>query len=298
LPLLQHATRVPSQAGAVRFVRDLDPSVDLYLHDHRLDGRPVLPLAFALEFMAEAAQAACPDLRVGAVRDLRLFKGIVVDPAPMPMVITVASAVHGNENGLTEVDVDISTPAMNPRMRYRSVVQMASKGAAAPTFDVPAWPLVPLSKSLDRAYREWTFHGPLFQRITEIAGIGPDSMIGSVYSSSAIPVLSDVGRPEWIIDPFIVDAALQLLLMWSRARNEKTALPSRFHSFRRYGPLSDEPLTCYVAVESLAAGHALRSHVHFVDAAGRVLADLDAMEASCSSALNRLTGADARESRP
>ena len=141
--------------------------------------------------------------------------------------------------------------------------------------------------SLDRAYRDWTFHGPLFQAITYIAGIGPGSIVGTIYSSSASSALSDPGRPSWIIDPFVFDSALQLLLMWSRAHNDMTALPSRFGAFRICGPLSDVPVTCYVAVESLAGGHALRSDVHFVDGAGRVLAILEGMEASCT-ALNRL----------
>jgi hypothetical protein len=297
LPLLKHATRDMSQAGVARFMRDLDPAVDLYLNDHRLDGRPVLPLAFATEFMAEAAQAACPDLRVVAVRNLQLLKGIVVDAGPVPMIVTVRAAVHGNDAGMTEVDVDISTPSMNPPVRYRSVVEMASRGVEPPAFDMPAWPLVPLSKPLDHAYRDWTFHGPLFQRVTEIAGIGVDSMLGTIYSSSAIPVLASVARPVWVFDPFVFDAALQLLLMWSRAQHDKTALPSRFRSFTRYGPLSDQRLTCWVAVESLAAGHALKSNVHFVDAAGRVVALLEAAEASCTNALNRLAREDGRDGR-
>jgi hypothetical protein len=62
--------------------------------------------------------------------------------------------------------------------------------------------------------------------------------------------------------------------------------------------LADQRLTCYVAVESLAAGHALKSNVHFVDGAGRLLAVLDTMEASCTNALNRLSGADNRTLSP
>jgi NAD(P)-dependent dehydrogenase (short-subunit alcohol dehydrogenase family) len=297
LPLLKHATRETAQVGAVRFGRLLDPSVDLYLNDHRHDGRPVLPLAFATEFMAEAAQAAWPDLRVVAVRDLQLFKGIVVDSAAVPMIISVRGAVHGTDNGITEVDVEISTPSLNPSLRYRSVVQLASRDMKSPAYDAPASPLVPLSTSLDRAYSEWTFHGPLFQRVTEIAGIGVDAIRGTIQSPSAVQVLESVGRPEWIIDPFVFDAALQLLLMWSRAQNDKTALPSRFRSFTRYGALSDHRLTCAVEVESLAAGHALKSNVHFIDEAGRVLAVLDTMEASCTSALNRLAGEAVRSGR-
>jgi NAD(P)-dependent dehydrogenase (short-subunit alcohol dehydrogenase family) len=288
LPLLKHATREDAHADAARFMRDLDPSVDLYLDDHRLDGRPVLPLSFATEFMAEAAQAAWPDLRVVAVRSLQLLKGIVVDSAPVPIVITVRTAVQSSDTGVIDVDVDISTPSMQPSVRYRSVVQLASRGVAPPAFDAPAWPLVPLPKTLDRVYRDWTFHGPLFQRVTDIAGLGPNAMLGTIYSSSVPSVLSNVGRPLWVIDPFVFDAALQLILIWSRARNDKTALPSRFRSFAKYGTLSDQRLDCYVAVESLAGGHALESQVHFVDAMGRVLAQLDTMETTCTHALNRL----------
>jgi NAD(P)-dependent dehydrogenase (short-subunit alcohol dehydrogenase family) len=295
LPLLRHAMREGSQADAIRFARRLDPAVDFYLNDHRLDGKPVLPLAVATELMAQAAQAALSDLKVVAVRNLQLFKGIVVDPAPMSIVLTVRSAVHSNDEGLTEVDVDITTPGLAPPVRYRSVVQMAAREAEPPPFDPPAWPLAPLAKTVERAYADWTFHGPLFQRVTEIAGIGSDSMLGTIYAPTAAPVIANVGRPEWIIDPFVFDSALQLLLMWSRAQNDKTALPSRFHSFRRYGSLSDQPLTAYVAVESLAGGHALKSTVHFVNPTGAVVGVLEGMEASCTNALNRLAGTETSE---
>ena len=159
-------------------------------------------------------------------------------------------------------------------------------------FSPPSMSLERMPKTLERAYREWTFHGPLFQRVTDVAGIGDRAMLGTVYSSSAIPVIASVDHPEWVIDPFVVDAALQLLLMWSRARNDMTALPSRFRSLTQYRPLSDQRVTCWVAVESLASGHALRSTVHFVDEAGRSLAVLDTVEASCTAALNRLTDVD------
>jgi len=291
LPLLKNASRDGSQGGTTRFVRPLDPVVDLYLNDHRLDGRPVLPFAFATELMAEAAQAVFPDLHVVAVRDVQLLKGIAADPVPMPMIITVSHDVHTSDSGLAEVRVDITTPSMNPSMRYRSVVQMSSQAVEPPSFDVPSWSLGPLSKTLNAAYRDWTFHGPLFQCVTDIAGVSAESILGTIYSPSATAVLSNAGRPEWIIDPFVFDAALQLLLIWSRAQHDKTALPARIQSFSRYGPLTDQRLTCYVAVESLAGGHALKSDVYFVNANGRLVGLLRGAEASCTNALNRLTAA-------
>ncbi len=287
-PLLKHATRGRADSATVKYERVLDPAVDRYLDDHRLDGRAVLPLAVATELMAEAAQATWPDLTVTAVRNLQLLKGIVVEGAPVPLLVTVRAPVHRRDDLTTEAEVEIATPGLVPPRRYRALVELAPRLAEAAPFTPPAEALSPLPVSLAEAYRRWTFHGPLFQRLTGLDGIGPNSMRGAVHSSSGASGVTGVARAAWLIDPFVFDAALQLLLMWSRAQNDKTALPSRFQAFRRYGGLSDTSLTCYVQVESTAGGHALRSDVHFVDAGGHVVGVLEGMEASCTAALNRL----------
>jgi hypothetical protein len=142
--------------------------------------------------------------------------------------------------------------------------------------------------SIDDTYRRWTFHGPVFQRITGVDGIGARGIVGRMVSPSEPSAIAGVGRAEWLFDPFIVDAALQLVLIWSRARNDKTALPARFRALRRYDRLSDTALVTYIQIESVANGHGLMNDVTFVDAAGRVVAVLEGLEASCTSALNRL----------
>jgi Polyketide synthase dehydratase N-terminal domain/Polyketide synthase dehydratase domain len=294
LPLLKHAQRQATASGDVRFARVLDVTIDRYLDDHRLDGRPVLPLAVATELMAEAAQAVRPDLTVVAVRALQLLKGIAVDEGSVPMVIAVRPVTHDADSQLTEAEVEISTPTLVPVVRYRAVVQLAARVPDPIPFAIPARALAPLPVRLDQAYRQWTFHGPMFQRVTRIDGVSPDALAGAIFSSTSVPVLADVPRPQWIVDPFVFDAALQLLLIWSRATNGMTALPSRFRSCRRYGPLSDQPLTCHVAIRSSAGGHALDTDIYFVDAAGRLRGAVEGMEASCTAALNRLTARDAQ----
>jgi NAD(P)-dependent dehydrogenase (short-subunit alcohol dehydrogenase family) len=292
-PLLKHARRGRADRGTVQYERMLDPSVDRYLDHHRLDGRAVLPLAVATELMAEAAQATWPDLTVTAVRRLQLLKGIVVEDAPVPLLVTVRPPVHGREDLATEAEVEIESPGLVPPRRYRALVELAPRLPEAPPFAPPAAALAPFPLPVADAYRRWTFHGPLFQRLTGLEGIGPYSMRGSVHSSSSASGVAGVARAAWLIDPFVFDAALQMLLMWSRAQNDKTALPSRFQAFRRHGTLSDALLTCQIHVESTAGGHALRSDVHFVDAGGRVVGVLEGMEASCTAALNRLAARQA-----
>lgn len=286
-PLLSRATRTTS-SGAARFQLRLELSIDRYLDDHRLDGQPVLPLAFATEMMAEAAQVAWPGRRVVGVRDLQMFKGIVVDGPAVPLVLSVGLERPSADGTLTEVEVEIGTPSTTPALRYRAIVELAAGALSAPTFDVPSWHLQPLPRPLPQVYDQWAFHGPLFRRVIGIEGIGADGIVGTVYSSSTSAGILNVGRSAWIIDPFVFDALLQLFLFWSRHDNDTTALPSRFRSFRCYAPLSDQRLTCYVAARGFAGGHGLTGTVHLIDAAGRVRAVLDGMEASRSRALNRL----------
>lgn len=286
-PLLKRSTRTAS-SEAVRFETRLEPSIDRYLDDHRLDGQPVLPLAFATEMMAEAAQIAWPDRRVVGVRDLQMFKGIVVDAPAVPLVISVGLSRPSSDGALTEVEVEIGTPATTPALRYRAIVELAAGAMTAPTFEVPSWDLRPLPRPLAQVYDEWAFHGPLFRRLIGIEGIGVHGIVGTVYSSSTSAGLLNVGRSAWIIDPFVFDALLQMFLFWSRHDNDTTALPSRFRSFRCYAPLSDQRLTCYVAAQGFAGGHGVKGTVYLLDAVGRVRAVLDGMEASRSRALNRL----------
>jgi Polyketide synthase dehydratase/KR domain len=287
-PLLDHAVSGSAPGGVVVHRRTLDPTVDWYLDDHRLDGRGVLPLAFATELMAEAAQSSFPELTVVAVRNLQLLKGITVGDAPVALEIVSRMPVHVSEGLVTTVDVEIQTPSQLPPLRYRAAVDLAFRAETVPPFQAGDNRLAPLALSLDAAYNRWTFHGPLFRRLTGIDGLGPDAIRGGIHSSSATPGLRDVRCAGWIIDPFVFDAALQMLLIWSRAQNDKTALPSRFRAFRSFGALSDVPLTCHVQVESIAGGHAIRSDVHFVGPDGAVLGILEGMEASCSADLNRL----------
>src|SRR5690606_1071695 len=60
LPLIVDPPRVVS-GGAVEIIRTLNLHEDLYLSDHELDGKPVLPLAMAMELAAELVQEAWPE---------------------------------------------------------------------------------------------------------------------------------------------------------------------------------------------------------------------------------------------
>jgi NAD(P)-dependent dehydrogenase (short-subunit alcohol dehydrogenase family) len=92
-PLLHRAT-FTGGGHVVEAVRTLDPAYDLYLTDHRIDGVPVLPMAAALELMAELAQKGWPDLQVIGVRELQLLKGVRLDKGPRAVKVVARAQVE------------------------------------------------------------------------------------------------------------------------------------------------------------------------------------------------------------
>ena len=63
------------QTAQLRFGLWTQP-YDVYLNDHRLDGKPVFPMAMALELMAEAAAAVVARPTRDRNEELRLLRGL------------------------------------------------------------------------------------------------------------------------------------------------------------------------------------------------------------------------------
>ena len=59
-PRLYQATPSFIKPGSFQFAFDLNPEHDLYLKRPHFDGIPVMPMAFALELMAEAVTSVYP----------------------------------------------------------------------------------------------------------------------------------------------------------------------------------------------------------------------------------------------
>ena len=142
---------------------------------------------------------------------------------------------------------------------------------------------------VDEAYRHWLFHGPCFQGISEIEGINEQGISAILLPSSPDRCLSQNVGGQWLIDPVLLDCGFQLAILWERSHHDMTPLPSRFKSYRRFGPLRGSPVRCYLKAQSSAGGQNLLTDIYFLDSAGRLVSLLEEMEFSCSSALNRLS---------
>jgi acyl transferase domain-containing protein/NAD(P)H-dependent flavin oxidoreductase YrpB (nitropropane dioxygenase family) len=290
LPLLRRATVTTNGGKTIEVVRSLDPAQERYLRDHRIDEKPVLPVAMAMELMAEVVQEGWPDLTVAGLRELRVLKGIAVENGPKTIrVVGEVASEEPLEGDCLAVEVELRDENGSSHPNYRATVDLVARLPEPPSVDAGLiGDLQPFPLSVGEAYRRWLFHGPVFQSITEIEGVADRAMAAILNRSSPELCLAEGAEGSWLIDPVVFDSGLQLFLLWARANLDKTPLPSRFRRYRRFANGNGSEVHCQLRVLESSRDPVFHIDILFFDADGRLVGLLEDMEGACSKALNRL----------
>ena len=146
----------------------LDPKLQPFLHDHQIDGTPVLPGVMGVEAFAEAALSLLPGWRVEAVEDVNYL-------APFkfyrnePRTVTVEATIHQDGEALT-ADCRLLGRRQLPNQaepqvttHFTARVRLTKQPVAAvtgPAFGTPAGNIVEAA-DIYRLY----FHGPAYQMV-------------------------------------------------------------------------------------------------------------------------------------
>ena len=77
----------------------LDPAVQPFLHDHQIDGTPVLPGVMGIEGFAEAASCLLPGWQVAAIEDVNFLAPFKFYRSE-PRTVTVQTSVHPQDDAL------------------------------------------------------------------------------------------------------------------------------------------------------------------------------------------------------
>jgi acyl transferase domain-containing protein len=259
---------------------DISTSEHLYLRDHclyhlppgrqREGGLVSMPMTCTLEMMAETAAALCPGLKVVGARDIKALRWINFErPA---FRATVSIAARRADTRSVRVVVRSATNDCErsaPEVLASATILFGERYPAPPTTPVGplSSPRTPVCKGADVYTSHLMFHGPSFHGVTAIDAIGDDGVQGRVTALPNDRVLASTTMPRFHLDPFLLDAAGQLVGYW----------PSEFMSEGHVVlPIGISEITLYG--NAIAPGTALDCRVRMRDKTHRsISADLDVL---------------------
>jgi NAD(P)-dependent dehydrogenase (short-subunit alcohol dehydrogenase family) len=277
----------PPAAGPlpVAFERVLDVAGHPLLASHVLDGRPVLPLALTLEWLAHAAMVQHPGLHFHGCDGLRVLHGVALDDGPVTIRVGAGKATR--REGLFVVPAELHADLGGRDVPCaRADVLLAEALPPAP----PAAPLPPLADyptTMEDAYRDLLFHGPDLHGLESVEGCGPEGIAAWTRTAPPPPAwMSDPLRQRWLADPLALDAAFQALILWSLRQRGVPCLPTHAARYRQYRRAFPERVRLAVRVVRQGDRSAV-ADVDFVAADGGLVARLEGHESALDGGLAR-----------
>jgi len=275
--------------GSITAKIRLTPSRQPFLLDHCIDGKPVFPLAMAVELMAETASVGQPGSHVVEAADIRMLSGIVLEHHTKE-IISRAELV-GRSEAQSEWRALI-VDAEGKRRLYQSTILLSRMAPKRPAPPVIASLQQPSMLTASEAYERRLFHGPAFQVITEIPRVdetGIDAI--AIPSDSTRCMARSVG--PWLIDAVILDAAAQLALLWSEIIHDVVMLPTRATRYQSFGELGSEPVEIRLRTRQVAERNSYNADI-WVTRGNELLGHVEGLEGAGSAQLNRIMAGNSR----
>ncbi|MEI7879316.1 MAG: SDR family NAD(P)-dependent oxidoreductase [bacterium] len=292
LPLIAGDESVIHNNGSVEIACVLDTAEQAYLLDHQLDGKPVFPAAMAMELMAESAWVfTAPKTGGIEITSLQIQQGIVLQAGRLPLrVIGCLAATPPSLPNTSSCSMQIHTSKTPQRANYLAGITLGLDSTPPLLFPETDGTFYPFPLSVPEVYARWLFQGPCFAGITAIEGIRKDAIAGMLHSVSPAQCLSKAPHEsQWLIDPTVVDASLQLVILWERHWHNMTPLPMQIGRFRLYHSLSTQPVRCCVKAAVSDGGELLTADLYYTNTQGQLLAVMEGLQCACTRALNRLS---------
>lgn len=288
LALVSGLKKLPG--GAFEAVLNTHPRKELFLQDHQIDGKPVLPMACALEICMEAAMLARENQTPASIHRLQAMQGVVyengegrklrVEVSESELSCAMDVALKAHESGKTH---------------YRAQVEFKNPAAALPQ-RLQLTNHRPFPLRAEECYRKLLFHGPRFAGIVDIVAMGDNGIIGRLKPSTPAELVDVQDPGAWLVDPVVTDSALQLVWLWAITSFEQAALPFSIDAYYRRASFSaSEEIFCEVEIASKSGSPTLVCRACFYDGSGAVLGWMEGLRVTMSRSLNRLAGAELPE---
>ena len=292
--LARPAVRVAGGGGVTRIERKLRIADNPFLLDHRIGGNPVLPATCGLSWIVHSCEQIFPGYAVVQAKDYRVLKGIVFEDESPRLCNLEIKEINSQTSDTIELQTMISSQAANGRQRfhYQAAVTL-QRARFAPAVGEPfssSELTNPDAIPGSRLYADGTlFHGPAFQGVQRVLHIAEDRIHMENFLP-ALDVLTQGQFPARSTNPFLNDAVVQALLIWSMHYFQSPCLPASLERLELYRPLNFAEI-CHVDLK-------IRTHnatsvvgdLFVQDAFGKPFLHFIGLEGTISRQLSRFIG--------
>jgi len=277
--------RNPEKKFVKAFDFDLNVEENAWLKDHVLNGDPVLPMAMAAELMAQGAQQSNPGLQFAGYDEMRILKGVVLKNPQVTLGIFASRPEKLAEGYLINCEIR-TTVSGKEIVNARSAVILTDKLPTSAPAPVKADARLVYPDSINEAYNQHLFHGQFFKSITAVEGWSENGII-AVCKSSMPPAawFARPPQPSWCSDPLAIDAAYQLMILWTTQACGMPSLPGFARRYRQYVPSFKGSDVVLVARTRRQGAMMAAADIDFVDAAGKLIARLEGYECTLNDNL-------------
>ena len=238
--------------AALRIERDLTERDLRSLKDHRVAGRPVLPAASALGWLAGAGELALPGMRAIAVEDFRVLRGIAPD-APGDARYAIEIAERSRDHGVVEVAAtvadaagDAAGPVGAAGAHFAGRLLLAADPPPAPRVDavLDADGSASLAPHWNGYASELLHYGPSMSTVDELLALDELRVVTRCVLAP--------GTPPGFAS--VYDVATHGVLIWLRHFHGAACLPAVTRRFEHYRDVpAQEPFHVTLTIDAIDA---------------------------------------------
>lgn len=139
--------------------------------------------------------------------------------------------------------------------------------------------------SIVSAYDKYLFHGDFLKAIEKVEGWSPDGI--TALSRTSLPPTEWYETPfsnNWHSDPLAVDAAFQLMILWTNQQFGLPSLPNTVKKYRQYSKFPSDGVRIAAKITKKSSLSAT-ADIDFIDKNNNVIATMQGYECTMNEAL-------------